>query len=302
MGNYPTFQEELWFLWEWDRITGFVLNLRGLYHFSDFSAFVVVSVEACYGTVSSPRAGRILYSRLRIRRLVALTLLSLATTRLPCREMGSQNHSKPLGLFKRLSKFLPNPSRLFKLFSNRSPEQDSSSTKRSPNPAQTPPIVRASEELALVPRPQSPDYPQSQFLDDPGSHTDSATPPHPVITPIQEYPMGRLKIKTGGGGSARGTLAIGGDAGGIGSTDERPRIDLAKSGITKAAIGGRGGNIGGLGALIDMQRGFYDVDIDTGLGGTATSTETVEDPDDDDDDDDDGDRSLALTTHGISGP
>ncbi|KAF9508929.1 hypothetical protein BS47DRAFT_1349895 [Hydnum rufescens UP504] len=91
--------------------------------------------------------------------------------------------------------------------------------------------------------------------------------------PKHDYPMGTLKIKTGSGGSAQGPVAIGGDAGGVGYINERPIIDLANSGITKMAIAGRGGSVGAIATLINLQQESYHIDIETGVGGTANSAE-----------------------------
>jgi len=192
------------------------------------------------------------------------------------RKIRSNAHS---GLFKRLIKAFLSPRQLVQLSSKQLSSPDFSAVKGPLDSAEPPPLVQPSEESSLAPpRIESSDHTRSR--QSPAVFVPS---PPSAIMPNHDYPMVTLRIKTGSGGSAQGPVAIGGDAGDVGYINESPRIDLANSGITKMAIAGRGGSVGAIDTLINLQQESYHIDIETGVGGTANSAEVAGDintPDD----------------------
>ncbi|KAF9514695.1 hypothetical protein BS47DRAFT_1342841 [Hydnum rufescens UP504] len=180
--------------------------------------------------------------------------------------MGSNPRS---GLLKRLTKAFPGPRRFVHLFSKQLSSPDFLPVKGPLDSAEPSPPVQPSEESSLAP----PLVESSDHIRSRQSPAVLAPSPPPALMPNHGYPRVTLKIKTGSGGSAQGPVAIGGDAGSVGYISERPRIDLANSGMTNMAIAGRDGRVGAISTLINLQQESYHIDIETGAGGTANSTE-----------------------------
>jgi len=173
------------------------------------------------------------------------------------------------GLFKRLTKAFLSLRRFVQLSSKPLSSSDFSAVKGLLDSAEPSSLVQPSQESPLAPpRIESSDHTRSR----PSPAVLAPSPP-PAIMPNHDYPMVTLRIKTGSGGSAQGPIAIGGDAGDVGYINEGPRIDRVNPGITKMAIAGRGGSVGAIGTLINLQQESYHIDIETGVGGTANSAE-----------------------------
>jgi len=221
-------------------------------------------------------------------RLAVVESTSSNPSRLHISHRKMSSNARP-GLLKRLIKAFRRPCRFVRLFSKQSSPPDLP-VKGPLDSAEPSPLVQLSEESSLVPPPvESPNHTRSR--QSPAALVPS---PPPALMPNCGYPRVTLKIKTGSGGSAQGPVAIGGDAGDVGHIKERPRIDLANSGMTRMAIAGRDGRVGPMSTLINLQQESYHSDIETGAGGTANSMEIAGDPNTPDD-------SCVLGLHRISG-